>query len=321
MIGLAISLAIYPLCTGADVIRLTNGNNLEGEIVASDERHITVEIPGLGALVLNKNEILSVEKASLEESGSSQGGISTSLKETHLVAFANSERSVRFWYPEGWHVIEKLHQHPYVVTILPVRPNPNAQYAEPVAIELVKHFHASRTLNLRVADDQKLLEEYTAGLFPSGGAIMRKEKRDLQGAPAMLMEVKAKGPERSTYRVWVLAAVKQDTLVALFCQAYVDRFETYQSIFEEIIRKAEPFSSNPLNSDNAIMDHANQARIDQVQLALQKGEGDKARQLFEQAIRDNPGDAATRMHYGAFLLSVAGQLSDMQKRGNLILRS
>ena len=59
--------------TTADVIRLKNGNSLEGEIKTTTEQQVTIDVPGVGQLTLERNEIASIGKATSE---STQGGSS-----------------------------------------------------------------------------------------------------------------------------------------------------------------------------------------------------------------------------------------------------
>lgn len=45
----------------ADTIRLKNGNSIEGDVVQSNDQEITVEIPQLGKMTLQREEIASIE--------------------------------------------------------------------------------------------------------------------------------------------------------------------------------------------------------------------------------------------------------------------
>ena len=58
---------LLPAVAAADVIRLKNGNTLQGEVEATNEQEVTVHIPGAGRLTLKKEEIVSIEKTSTEE--------------------------------------------------------------------------------------------------------------------------------------------------------------------------------------------------------------------------------------------------------------
>jgi tetratricopeptide (TPR) repeat protein len=50
--------------SAADVIRLKNGNTLEGEIIATSEREVTIDILGVGKLTIRQAEIASIEEPS-----------------------------------------------------------------------------------------------------------------------------------------------------------------------------------------------------------------------------------------------------------------
>jgi len=47
----------------ADTIRLKNGNSLQGQVVRSDEREVTLEIPGAGTVTFNRDDIASIEQS------------------------------------------------------------------------------------------------------------------------------------------------------------------------------------------------------------------------------------------------------------------
>ena len=74
-----ISAGLFIETTTADVVRLKNGNSLEGEIKTTTERQVTIDVPGVGQLTLERNEIVSIEKTTNEgtQEGSSAATVPT----------------------------------------------------------------------------------------------------------------------------------------------------------------------------------------------------------------------------------------------------
>ena len=61
--------SLLPMTATAEVIRLKNGNTLNGDVEATSEEEVIVSIPGVGRMTLKKDEIISIEKSSGVETG------------------------------------------------------------------------------------------------------------------------------------------------------------------------------------------------------------------------------------------------------------
>lgn len=61
------SVALFMETTTADVVRLKNGNALEGEIRTTTDGQVTVDVPGVGRLTLERSDIASVETATSQD--------------------------------------------------------------------------------------------------------------------------------------------------------------------------------------------------------------------------------------------------------------
>ena len=77
----------------ADVVRLKNGNTLEGTITAADERQVTIEIPDVGKLVVERAEIAELQQtagSSESEDGTPQAGQPAAHKREPILTHAGS---------------------------------------------------------------------------------------------------------------------------------------------------------------------------------------------------------------------------------------
>jgi hypothetical protein len=67
-IGLA-ALAAAARAAIAAEIELDNGRVLEGDVASSDERTVTIEIPDVGTMTMNRSEIRSIDGHALPAAG------------------------------------------------------------------------------------------------------------------------------------------------------------------------------------------------------------------------------------------------------------
>ncbi len=301
-------LAFVPDAT-AETIRLKNGNELIGTIEQSDERTVTVRVPEVGTLTLSRSEIVSIGAGNGEAEPTTAPAPSSPPSEApELALFKSPSRSVRLWYPKGWHVLESKDQYPYLVTVEPTPPNPDLTAMTPTTIELFKFYHVSLTMAFGRGTPREVLEQYIKTLpsLGGGGTILAQRTLTVQGAPAQLIEMQAKDPRGTIpLQMFILASVKDDVLASLYCQAPAAEFETHRRLYEAVARRVEPFSTNPNQPDNAALD-GESAQLGLEALTLLKaGKPEGVVERFERAIRMNPADASTRMNYGSVLMTVA----------------
>lgn len=61
------SVLLYAEVAAADLIRLKNGNTIEGDVTSSDKHQVTADVSGLGKMTLQREEIASIEGAAAAE--------------------------------------------------------------------------------------------------------------------------------------------------------------------------------------------------------------------------------------------------------------
>ena len=227
------------------------------------------------------------------------------LAETQgLSVFENKKRGLKIFYPEGWHPLERARQHPYLLTIEPTAPAADSA-AVSLTVEMVKFYHVSSAgFN---GTNEEILSHYFEKLVEAGKAkVLRREDRNVQGRPARFLEMKATDPRLTTpLRVLTVACVKDDVLAAVLCQAPDQEIETYRPLFSSVLDKVEPFSSDPAQPDNQLIDQASGEFEAQAIEAVNQADAGKAVALFQQAIRMNPGNLFHRMKFGSILLQMA----------------
>jgi hypothetical protein len=308
-----------PASAGADVVRLKNGNALEGEITASDERQVTIQIPDVGALMVDRADIAAIEQTApsgaAEDAAPAEAG--PPVGEEALDVFARPERSVRLSYPKGWHVQERADRHPYTVTTSPDPLPPRT--GTPTILELRKYYHASRTTGLKAATGGQLLEGYVEKFRAQGARITDRSGVTVQGAPGLRVEAHTASAQSST-RILLVLAVTDDTLAALYCQAPASTFESQRGLFEAAAGRFEPFSTDPAQPDNTVMDAESKRFAAKALDSLKAQHVTEAMNQLQQALRANPGDVATRTTYGSLQLDVALQERQPQ-RSALIQRA
>lgn len=309
--------AANPGPADADVVRLKNGNTLEGDITAADERQVTIEIPDVGKLVVDRAEIASIE----QDADSAGGGedenapappsqdVQTAAEE-ELAVFIRPERSVRLWYPKGWQMQERADRHPYTVTASPDTLPPSTD--NPTILEVRKYYHASRTTGVKGGTDTQFLEGYLAKFREQGARITDRQETGLQGVPALRVEARAAGAKGAS-RILLVVAVKRDTLVVLYCQAPVGAFDEQQRFFEAAAERLEPFSTDPVASDNDALDLEGTRFAEQALAAVKTGNVTEAITRLQTALRANPGDTATRIAYSSLQLDLGLQQREPQR--------
>lgn len=308
-----------PAPAGADVVRLKNGNVLEGEVTASDERQVTIQIPDVGALTVNRADIAAIEQT--VPSGVGEGAVPAEAGppavDEVLDVFARPDRSVRLPYPKGWHVQEHADRHPYVVTTSPDPLPPRTD--APTILELRKYYHASRTTGVKAATGEQLLEGHLEKFRAQGARITDRTAITVQGAPGLRAEARI-ASATSSIRLLLVLAEKDDTLAVLYCQAPASTFESQRRIFESAAGRFEPFSADPAQSDNAAIDLEGKHLTAQALALLKAQNVAEAVGRLQQGLRANPGDIAMRVAYGSLELDVALQKSEPQ-RASLVRRA
>ena len=315
---LLVLLAVWPALAGADVVRLKNGNMLEGTISAADERQVTIELPDLGALVVDRADIAAIERAApAGDDGAVPAEPLAPVGDAALDVFVRPERSVRFPYPKGWHVQERADRHPYTVTASPEPLPPRMDVS--TILELRKYYHASRTTGIRPAAGEQLLDVYLEQFRQQGARITDRRDAAVQGVPALKVEVRVVG-SKSASRILLVLAVKDDTLAVLYCQAPTSKFSAQLGFFDAAAERIAPFSADASQSDNAGLDLESKRLAAQAMAALESGNATDAIDRLQQALRANPGDIMTRMAYGSLQLDVALQNAEPQ-RSTLLQRA
>ncbi len=305
-------MTVWPDLAGADVVRLKNGNALEGTISAADERQVTIELPDLGAMVVNRAEIAAIEQAapSGDEGVAAPTGTASPVSDEALEVFVRSERSVRLPYPKGWHVQERADRHPYTVTTSPDPLPPRT--GTPTILELRKYYHASRTTGLKAAAGEQLIESYLETFRRQGARITDRHDATVQGVPALEIEARAVGSKSATHLLLVLA-VKDNTLAVLYCQSPAGTFDAQRGFFDAAAERFAPFSTDASQSDSAQLDLESKRITEQALIELKSGNVADAMSRLQQALRANPGDLMVRMAYGSLQLDVGLQKSEPQR--------
>lgn len=308
----------------AELIRLKNGNTMDATVTGQNEREITVDVPGAGAMTLSRGEIASIEaspKGPPGEEGTPVGEDATA-PDAQLAVFKNAARGVRICYPKGWHVMETADRHPYLVTIEPTPPDRRLEVMAPVVIELFKFYHASLTTPFGRTSEE-IVTRYMDGAIKSGkGTVVETTMVHVQGVKARLSMVEAADPRNPSLKLkmFILAAVKDDVLVGLFCQSQEDEFERRRELFRSVVARVEPFSKDPAHADNAQLDRESGRMANEAMAALKADDGRRLGELFEQALRINPGDAATHMNLGGTLFALSRSASG-QMQAEMLERS
>ena len=311
--------------SSAETIRLKNGNEFSGTIERSDEQTVTVSVPDVGTLTLERSDIASIGPSTVDSAPAppSPSPQVPRRDAPELALFRNPNRSVRLWYPKGWHVMESADQYPYLVTIEPTAPSPDLQAMAPTTIELFKYYHVSLTMNFGQTSARDVLDRFVKTLptLGGGGTVLEQRSLIIQGVPAKLVTLQAKDRRSPTLlRMFVLAAVKDDVLATVFCQAPDTEFDSRRSLYEAVATRVEPFSIDADNADNARIDRESARLTNEALTLLKAGDGKGVAERFEHAVRINPGDAATRMNYGSVLFMAARDQSG-DTRATLLNRS
>ena len=211
------------------------------------------------------------------------------------------DRTVRFFYPKGWQVEEYRDEHPYSITAHPA-------VADSVGsiVELMKYYHAATSLNpsppFHPKSSEELVDNYLEKLSREfGGTTLKQEALQVQGVPAKLVELKAENSNGITGRMLVFAAAKDDVLVALHCLAREEVFEAYRPVFRSVIDRTEPFSADPANLDNVVMDRETERLQKEAAAALRAEDAKGTMERLGRAVRMNPSNIAVLMDYGGVL--------------------
>lgn len=293
----------------ADTLRLKNGNVLEGTITQRDERQVTIELPDIGALAVDRADIAAIEEAKEADAPASGQAPAPAqpVSQDQLALFERTERDVRFWYPKGWHVQDRLDRHPYNVTVSPKPFDPSARNL--VVVELTKYYHVSRTLGLKAANDAELAESFLRKFRERGAQILEQRPVQVQGVAGTRAEARA-ASTRAVSRLLIVAAAKDDTLAWLYAQAPAAEFEQYRGFFEAAAERLAPFASG--TTDNERIDAESARRMAAAMQAVERGNADSAISRMQEALRINPGDAIMRVSYGSLLLDLGLQKRDPQ---------
>ena len=101
----------------ADTIHLRNGNTFEGTISASDDKQVTIDIPGAGQLTLEKAEIASIATSSPQQETTQQtlsqsemnhvASVSQSSPAQSENRYSNPTLGISVLKPAGWRFITK----------------------------------------------------------------------------------------------------------------------------------------------------------------------------------------------------------------------
>jgi hypothetical protein len=300
-----------------DTLRLKNGNVLEGTITKQDERQVTIELPDVGAMVVERADIAALEDADNGAPAGSALQPAAPVNPDDLALFERPERDVRLSYPKVWHLKDRLDRHPYTVTITPKPFDPSAR--DFTVLELRKFYHASRTLGLKADSEAELLELFLRKFREKGAQLLDQHPVQVQGVTGQRMEARVAGP-KSVIRMLVLVAVKDDALASLYCHAPAADFERFRGFFEAAAERWAPFAAAQGQSDNARLD-AESARLTQGAVeAVQRRDETSAVSRLQEALRANPGDIATRAAYGSLLFDLALAKQDPQ-RGAALARA
>jgi tetratricopeptide (TPR) repeat protein len=326
--GLGALLGAAPLALAGE-IELKNGRVLEGDVVASDGRTVTIDIPEVGALTISRAEIRAIDGHPLSETepvpvtrANSSDAARNAQADDRWETFQNRKRGVKIAYPRGWHVLETADRFPYMVTIEPTPPSPDLAAATPTVIELFKYYHLATMTTFGRGDPAEVLERYVSDVLPTSGpgaTVMQQRPASVQGVPARLVELRASDPRNQVpLRLMVLAAVKRDVLVSLFCQAPEAEFEQHRAMCDEVVRRVRPFSSDAAQSDNEQLDAETNELMQQAHRAFQAGDMRTAVGACERALRINPGEPLVHMNYGSLLLE-AGKREPAGKGQDAVL--
>ena len=301
----------------SDVIRLKNGNVVEGTVESRTENEITVQIPGVGVMVFATSDVAAIEAgpgaapvtAPAEATAASPEPAADEVPaDARWAIFRSPERTVRMAYPKGWRVQELKDSYPYLVSF---RPAPGADGTEPpVAIELFKYYHPSYALGLKArGTPEEFMQAFLAQFSQMGGRILGEEPLDVQGAAGRVFE--AEGTDKSgVHRLFVLSVAKHDVVVQLYCQAPPAEFESYRALFKDVIAQAQPFSADPKRKDGEWLDqHTGRLEMEAVK-AFEAGDGETFAKRFQEAKRINPGNAQHPLQYGTRLFMLAAHRND-----------
>ena len=239
--------------------------------------------------------------------------------------FTSASRALAIDYPNGWHKLEKTQQFPYVVTIKPTPPSADANTMAPTVIEVFKYYHASRTLPFAKGTSEEILEKFLTEVLPSTGQpgtrLVKQEPITVQSVPGRVAELQGKDPRGDTeLQIMVMASIKDDVLVALFCQSPQGEFAAMRAVCEHVIRTVEPFSADPKVTDNILMDEESGRLGNDALAALQVGDGNRMVEAFEEAIRINPGYPVSHLNYGSILMTLAKE-QQADESGTLLDRA
>ena len=303
-----------PRSASADTLRLKNGNTLEGTITSRDDRHVTIELPDLGALVVDRAEIAAIEQPPPAEAPPQPGSAPAAVSGETLDWFGRPERDVRLAYPKGWNVLDRMDRHPYTVTASP-DPLPPTSGA-PTVLELRKYYHASRTAGVKPDARDRLLESYLDKLREQGARIGDRWAVTVQGVPGIAVEARRVGA-KSVSRLLLVLAAKDDVLAVVYGQAPSAAFDAQRPLFLAAAERVAPFSADPANPDNTRLDAESRTLTEQALMAIKNGSAADAVGKMQTALRANPGDMVGRVAYGSLLLDLGLQEREPQRGASL----
>ncbi len=167
-----------------------------------------------------------------------------------LTQFESPEHAVRITYPDGWFLTQGTGPLGYWVRISKDQPDPRARVSKPVVLELDKIYHASITLKLGQGEPQSRLDRYCERFLQQKSAkVVAQRNLNIQSAQARLLEVRVPDPVGAVHPMFFVAALRNDVLATLSCEAPADRFDSYRRLFETVASRLEPFSSDPTRPD------------------------------------------------------------------------
>ena len=315
--------AIVGPVASADIVRLKNGNEIEGTVDSRTDREIVVTVAEMGQMTFSADEVLEIVPggaASDQATGAQTPPALEEATDEKFRVFHSQRRGVRIAYPRGWYLKERPERTPYVVTIKPDPIiDPPAGIA-PIVIELFKYYHASGMFGLeRVGTTEELVEWHAHTAVEIGHRIVSQTPLQIQGGSARLDETEMTDSKTgATYHMLVMAAAKGDVLSTLYCQASTAQFETYRDMCNEVMRRFQPFSAGA--SDNTLLDRESNRIESEGITAFREGDGKTFFARFEEAMQRNPANASHHMNYGSLLMVVA-QKAAVADREAILQRS
>lgn len=238
--------------------------------------------------------------------------------ETGLAIFNNERGDISVRYPKDWFTKIYKYNNPYSIFFSREKvENPDDIFG--TGITILKFYHQSWYLDFDPNDSERaihsLVDSYFAVLKDLNKKIIKKKIVLADGTVAVKGEITFQLEGFHDIKLFIVCAMKGDTMVQILTEAPHDEFENYRDIFDEVISTAMIFYPGN-ETDNVLLDKETESFL--MNDIIKEGSNKDFSQVFdyyEKLIKMNPDYAKTHFAAGGFFFQVAMRFNDERRAG------